>query len=127
MALDVKDGYCVPRQSQTGSKYVRKEKTSPDEKDSYIELPGRIEYEYAQNMLFPRMYSSAHSSLYKQWVDIKGHDVPYDQCGEMVMVNVPNQWENIKFFFSYHSTSCTGATLCGTLPDGRTTFRAAEK
>ena len=81
VALDVKDGYCVPRQSQTGSKYVRKEKTSPDEKDSYIELPGRIEYEYAQNMLFPRMYSSAHSSLYKQWVDIKGHDVPYDQCG----------------------------------------------
>ena len=101
VALDVKDGYCVPRQSQTGSKYVRKEKTSPDEKDSYSELPGRIEYEYAQNMLFPRMYSSAHSSLYKQWVDIKGHDVPYDQCGEMVMVNVPNQWENIKFFFSY--------------------------
>ena len=101
VALDVKDGYCVPHQSQTGSKYVRKEKTSPDEKDSYIELPGRIEYEYAQNMLFPRMYSSAHSSLYKQWVDIKGHDVPYDQCGEMVMVNVPNQWENIKFFFSY--------------------------
>ncbi len=101
VALDVKDGYCVPRQSETGSKYVRKEKTSPDEKDSYIELPGRIEYEYAQNMLFPRMYSSSHAPLYKQWVDIKGYDVPYDQCGEMVMVNMPTQWENIKFFFSY--------------------------
>ena len=101
VALDVKDGYCIPRQSETGSKYVRKEKTSPDEKDSYIELPGRIEYEYAQNMLFPRMYSSSHAPLYKQWVDIKGHDVPYDQCGEMVMVNMPTQWENIKFFFSY--------------------------
>ncbi len=101
VALDVKDGYCIPRQSETGSKYVRKEKTSPDEKDSYIELPGRVEYEYAQNMLFPRMYSSSHASLYKQWVDIKGHDIPYDQCGEMVMVNMPNQWENIKFFFSY--------------------------
>lgn len=101
VALDVKDGYCIPRQSETGSKYVRKEKTSPDEKDSYIELPGRIEYEYAQNMLFPRMYSSSHAPLYKQWVDIKGYDVPYDQCGEMVMVNMPTQWENIKFFFSY--------------------------
>ncbi len=101
VALDVKDGYCVPRQSETGSKYVRKEKTSPDEKDSYIELPGRIEYEYAQNMLFPRMYSSSHAPLYKQWVDIKGYDVPYDQCGEMVMVNMPTQWDNIKFFFSY--------------------------
>ncbi|WP_294469716.1 protein O-mannosyl-transferase family [uncultured Bacteroides sp.] len=101
VALDVKDGYCVPRQSETGSKYVRKEKTSPDEKDSYIKLPGRIEYEYAQNMLFPRMYSSSHAPLYKQWVDIKGHDEPYDQCGEMVMVNIPTQWENIKFFFTY--------------------------
>ena len=101
VALDVKDGYCIPRQSQTGSKYIRKEKTSPDEKDSYIELPGRIEYEYAQNMLFPRMYSSSHAPLYKQWVDIKGYDVPYDQCGEMIMVNMPTQWENIKFFFSY--------------------------
>ena len=101
VALDVKDGYCIPRQSEAGSKFVRKEKTSPDEKDSYIELPGRVEYEYAQNMFFPRMYSSSHAPLYKQWVDIKGHDVPYDQCGEMVMVNIPNQWENIKFFFSY--------------------------
>ena len=101
VALDVKDGYCVPRQSETGSKYVRKEKTSPDEKDSYIKLPGRIEYEYAQNMLFPRMYSSSHAPLYKQWVDIKGNDEPYDQCGEMVMVNIPTQWENIKFFFTY--------------------------
>ena len=101
VALDVKDGYCIPRQSEAGSKFVRKEKTSPDEKDSYIELPGRVEYEYAQYMLFPRMYSSSHAPLYKQWVDIKGYDVPYDQCGEMVMVNMPTQWENIKFFFSY--------------------------
>mgnify|MGYP002658908924 FL=1 len=101
VALDVEDGYCVPRQKSTDTKYVRKEKTSPDEKDSYVELPGRVEYEYAQNMLFPRMYSSAHTAYYKSWQDITGYDVPYDQCGEMVMVNVPNQWENIKFFFSY--------------------------
>ena len=55
----------------------------------------------AQNMIFPRMYSSQHANQYKQWMDIKGYDVAYDQCGEMVMVNMPNQWENIKFFFSY--------------------------
>ena len=101
VALDVENGYCVPRQTETGTKYVRKEKTSPDEKDSYTELPGRVEYEYAQNMFFPRMYSSTHTPLYKQWVEIQGHDVPYDQCGEMVMVNIPTQWENIKFFFTY--------------------------
>ena len=101
VALDVEDGYCVPRQKSTDTKYVRKEKTSPDEKDSYVELSGRVEYEYAQNMLFPRMYSSAHTAYYKSWQDITGYDVPYDQCGEMLMVNMPTQWDNIKFFFSY--------------------------
>ena len=101
VALDVKDGYCEPRIKYNGTKFIRKEKSTPNEKDSYIEVPGRIEYEYAQNMLFPRMYSSSHSQQYQAWMDIKGYDVPYDKCGQMVMVNMPTQWENIKFFFSY--------------------------
>lgn len=101
VALDVKDGYCEPRVASSDTKYIRKEKANPNEKDKYIEIPGRVEYEYAQNMFFPRMYSSQHAALYKEWMDIKGYDVPYDQCGDMVMVNMPNQWENIKFFFSY--------------------------
>ena len=103
VALDVNDGYCEPRVASETTKFIRKEKATPDEKDSYIEIPGRIEYEYAQNMLFPRMYSSApqHVNAYKSWMEIKGHDVPYDRCGEMIMVNIPTQWENIKFFFSY--------------------------
>jgi hypothetical protein len=101
VALDVKDGYCVPRTAKETMKYIRKEKATPDEKDSYIEIPGRIEYEYAQNMLFPRMYSSADANNYKSWVNVKGYNVPYDNCGENIMVNIPTQWENIKFFFSY--------------------------
>ena len=101
VALDVKDGYCQPRISYSGTKFIRKEKATPDEKDSYIEIPGRIEYEYAQNMLFPRMYSSLHTQQYESWQDIQGYEVPYDQCGEMIMVKMPTQWENIKFFFSY--------------------------
>ena len=101
VALDVKDGYCQPRISYNGTKFIRKEKATPDEKDSYIEIPGRIEYEYAQNMLFPRMYSSTHTQQYEAWQDVKGYEVPYDQCGEMIMVKMPTQWENIKFFFSY--------------------------
>ncbi|HJA83167.1 MAG TPA: DUF2723 domain-containing protein, partial [Candidatus Bacteroides intestinavium] len=102
VALDPTDeGYCEPRIASETTKFVRKEKASPDEKDSYVEIPGRIEYAYAQNMLFPRMYSSAHTDYYKDWMDIKGHDVAYDRCGEMVTVNMPTQWENIKFFFSY--------------------------
>ncbi|KAA6307421.1 hypothetical protein EZS27_040910, partial [termite gut metagenome] len=72
-----------------------------EEKDIYIEMPGRMDYEYAQNMFFPRMYHSSYANDYKRWMDIKGHDVPYDQCGEPIMVNVPTQRENMKFFFSY--------------------------
>ena len=47
------------------------------------------------------MYSSAHAAQYKGWVDIDGVDVPYDECGNAIMVNIPTQWENIKFFFRY--------------------------
>lgn len=103
VALETKDGYCIPKIASETKQYIRKEKASPTEKDSYVEVTSRTEYEYAQNMLFPRMYDSqnGHPQLYKAWMDIKGHDVPYDQCGEMIMVNMPTQWENIKFFFSY--------------------------
>ena len=101
VALDVEDGYCVPRHKTETTKYVRKEKTQADEKDYYVEMPGRIEYEYAQNMLFPRMYSSAHTDFYQRWMDIKGEEVVYDQCGELITLTLPTFWENVKFFFSY--------------------------
>jgi hypothetical protein len=100
--LKVEDGYCVPVEKSNTTKYVRKTKESADEKDSYVEMPGRIEYSYAQNMFFPRMYSSAHEEAYKSWVDVSENNlVPYDQCGEMIMVKMPTQWDNIRFFFRY--------------------------
>ncbi|NDV57609.1 protein O-mannosyl-transferase family [Bacteroides sp. 519] len=99
--LKVEGNYCVPCEESKSTKWVRKEKTSPNEKDSYIQIPGRVEYKYAQNMLFPRMYSSLHAEQYKGWLDIKGRDITYERCGELTTVNVPTQWENIKFFFSY--------------------------
>ena len=102
VALDVKDGYCEPRISYNGTKFIRKEKATPDEKDSYEVVRHKTDYKYAQNMLFPRMYSDAHAQAYEDWLGgIKGVQVPYDQCGQMVMVKVPTQWDNIKFFFIY--------------------------
>ncbi len=101
VVFEPKDGYMVPKTKETSNKIIRKEKTTEGEKDSYIELPGRVEYEYAQNMLFPRMYSSAHTKQYQDWQDIKGYDVPYHNGEDIEMVNIPTQWENIKFFFSY--------------------------
>jgi len=101
VALERQGNYCEPGTKGETFKYIRKEKESANEKDSYIRIPGCTEYIYAQNMLFPRMYSSLHAAQYQNWVEIKGKDVPYDQCGEIILVNVPTQWENIQFFFRY--------------------------
>lgn len=89
--------------------YQRKEKSNPNEKDSYELVRNKFEYEYAQNMLFPRMWSQQHAhygpyglNLYEEWLGgVTGKQVPYDECGRMTMVKMPTQWDNIKFFFSY--------------------------
>ena len=99
--LETKDGYCSPVVEEGAPIYIRKEKASANEKDKYVTSGNQQDYVYAQNMLFPRMYSSAHEAQYKNWMGIEGYTVPYDQCGEMVTVTMPTQLENIKFFFSY--------------------------
>lgn len=99
--LKVENGYCIPVSVEGAPVYQRKEKASPDEKDRYEVVRNRAEYKYAQNMLFPRMYSDQHAKYYENWMEVKGHEIPYDQCGEMIMVKIPTMWENIKFFFSY--------------------------
>ena len=83
--------------------WQRKEKASPDEKDEYFILRTKDEYEYAQNMFFPRMYSSSHRAAYESWLggSVDGHEEMYDRCGEMISVKVPSQLENIRFFLSY--------------------------
>jgi len=103
VALVENDGYCEPKISSQEYRWIRKEKISPNEPDQYIEIPGRTNYEYAQNLFFPRLWDSdmGHPAMYEAWMDIQGHEVPYDQCGKIIMVKVPTQWENIKFFFSY--------------------------
>ena len=101
-ALKQVDGGCVYDVTEGAPVYQRKEKENPYEKDSYEVVRNKTEYKYAQNMLFPRMYSADHAKAYENWVGgIEGRQVPYDQCGEMIMVKVPTQWDNIKFFFIY--------------------------
>ena len=98
-----KDGdICRPASTKGAPVYQRKDKASADEKDSYFEVRTKDEYKYAQNMLFPRMYSSAHANAYESWMGgVDGKEVPYDRCGEMISVKVPTQLENIRFFLSY--------------------------
>ena len=101
-ALVEVDGGCTYDVTEGAPVYQRKEKEYPDEKDSYEIVRHKTEYKYAQNMLFPRMYSDAHAQAYEDWLGgVEGRQVPYDQCGQMMMVKVPTQWDNIKFFFIY--------------------------
>ncbi|MBO4811295.1 MAG: DUF2723 domain-containing protein [Prevotella sp.] len=97
-----------------GPTYHKVEKRSPDEPDSYYvvksEINGRLrdvkgKYLYAQNMFFPRMYSSAHASFYKTWNNsFSGRTVkseypnryPYRQ-----EVTMPTMWDNLSFFITY--------------------------
>ena len=100
--LDVEDGMCRPHMVYGAPIYQRKEKASPDEKDSYFIVSRKRDYAYAQNMLFPRMWSSSHAEAYESWMGgVDGKQVPYDRCGEPIMVKMPTMFENLYFFLSY--------------------------
>ena len=104
VALKTEGGYCVPVSKQGAPVYQRKEKASPDEPDRYEIQRYDIEYVYAQNMLFPRMYSDRpeHQQAYESWLGgVVGRQIPFDRCGEPIMVKMPTQLENIRFFLSY--------------------------
>lgn len=82
--------------------YQRKEKASDKEKDSYEIIRHKSEYKYAQNMIFPRIYEEKYAQAYEDWLGgVKGKQVPYDQAGEITMIKVPTQWDNLKFFITY--------------------------
>ncbi len=100
--LKTEGGYCVPVSNEGAPVYQRKEKASPDEPDRYEIQRYDLDYIYAQNMLFPRMYSDRHAEAYESWLGgVEGTQIPYDRCGEPIMVKMPTQLENIRFFLSY--------------------------
>lgn len=100
--LEQEGNMCKPVMTAGAPIYQRKEKASKEEKDSYFIVSHKNKYVYAQNMLFPRMHSSAHAQAYEDWMGgVEGSEVPYDRCGESMMVKMPNQFENIRFFLSY--------------------------
>jgi len=102
VALDVEGNMCKPRFKEGAPIYSRKEKESATEKDSYFVVSHKNKYIYAQNMLFPRMHDSSHARDYESWMGgVDGTEVPYDRCGENVMVKMPSQVDNIRFFLSY--------------------------
>lgn len=83
--------------------YRPKKKASPDEADKYEVVDYKTAVHYSPNMIFPRMYSSMHKSLYESWMPIKGKQVSFfDEIRqEPVNIKMPTQWENLKFFVTY--------------------------
>ena len=99
-----KYSYYSPVSKFKGNAYGRKEKANESEKDSYYIMDEKREYVYAQNMLFPRMYSkdADHVAEYKSWCGgIKGRTVTYNQRGNNMKLTIPTQAENLKFFVRY--------------------------
>ena len=102
VALEVDGNMCKPVMSEGAPVYQRKEKASKEEKDSYFVVSHKNKYKYAQNMFFPRMYDAGHAQAYEDWLGgVDGTEVPYDRCGENIMVKVPSQIDNLRFFLSY--------------------------
>ena len=102
VALQVEGDMCKPEMKEGAPVYQRKEKATANEKDSYFIVSHKNKYQYAQNMFFPRMYDAAHAQAYEDWMGgVDGTEVPYDRCGENIMVKVPSQVDNIRFFLSY--------------------------
>ena len=102
VAFDVDGNMCIPKRKEGAPIWQRKEKASTNEKDSYFIVSHKDKLIYAQNMLFPRMYSSQHAQAYESWLGgVEGTEVPYDRCGEQVTVKMPSQWDNLRFFLSY--------------------------
>ena len=90
----------------------RVEKKSAEEPDRYSCLDAKGEQItkdkpiYAQNMLFPRMYSNdqRHIEQYNSWAGKNGHIEGQNEPSNYRKgntVNIPTQWENLTFFFSY--------------------------
>ncbi len=99
-------GYYEADVTIKGKSYGRKEKKNENEKDSYYVMDEKREWKYAQNMLFPRMYSSDadHIEEYKSWCGgIKGRSYNYFDVytGKNRKVVIPTQGENLKFFLRY--------------------------
>ena len=100
-ALKPTEGGCVYDVEEGAPVYQRKEKERPDEKDSYEIVRHKTEYKYAQNMLFPRMYSDTRPNFanqYQAWAG-RSNGPTYTVNGETI--TRPSFGNNMRYFFNY--------------------------
>ena len=89
---------------ETSPIYSRVEKKDANEPDRYEIIGYNKDYNYVQNMLFPRMYSSEHAAQYEIWVGkpitnvVRAENAAYTG---VPYIKMPTQWDNIRFFINY--------------------------
>ena len=100
----VEGNYCVPVQKTGHAQYAPAPKVE-GQKDKYVLTGYKTSWIYNKNFctIFPRMYSSSgdHVNAYKEWAQVKGHKVRYEDCGQKKTDYCPTFIENLRFFFSY--------------------------
>ena len=100
----IQGNYCVPVEKVGHAQYAPAPKAE-GQKDKYVLTGYKTKYQFNKNFctLFPRMYSSSgdHVNAYKEWAQVKGRKVRYDDCGQKKSDYCPTFGENLRFFFSY--------------------------
>ncbi|MCM1482911.1 MAG: DUF2723 domain-containing protein [Muribaculaceae bacterium] len=105
------DGTTSPVVSEGHALYARQVKDSPDEPDRYIMTGHKKEYEMMPelNMVFPRIYSSAHATGYSDWIGgLRGKPVeatqyvnPDGSTYQRTTRIKPTMSENIAYLVTY--------------------------
>ncbi len=75
--------------------WYQAEKQNPTDPDRYASRSSIEDYEWEQNMLFPRMYSSSRNPDHVQAYEEIMNGVSKGRDG------LPTQFENLRFFFTY--------------------------
>ncbi|ROT22162.1 DUF2723 domain-containing protein [Muribaculaceae bacterium Isolate-110 (HZI)] len=104
-------GQLTPQYSDGAPQYAKTTKTSPDQKDSYVFQGYKKNYRMSPelDMLFPRIYSGAHTQAYSEWIGgLRGTPVKatqyVDQNGNVIQHTdriKPTFGESMRFFLVY--------------------------
>ena len=90
--------------NETSPIYSRVEKKDANEPDRYEIIGYNKEYNYVQNMFFPRVYSSDHAQQYEQWIGKPVTNVVRAENAAFTgvpYIKMPTQWDNMRFFINY--------------------------
>ncbi|MCH5327068.1 MAG: DUF2723 domain-containing protein, partial [Duncaniella sp.] len=108
---DLTTGSTNPIFSEGAPQYSKVAKDSPSEPDRYMLTGYKKNYMMTPelNMLFPRIYSGAHSREYSEWIGgLQGRPVQatqyVDRQGNVLQYDsriIPTQAENLRFFLVY--------------------------